>query len=132
MFFSGDDSNANTTNIYNNVCYASDNANTGLIDFGANGGYAVTKHVFKNNIVLNTGTNTSALINVSTIIQHRHLTITFIIVIAMQGPCDAWSNGTTYTQAQWADYLKQRHQVRMHRFAQHLPTPSSFLPLTFA
>jgi hypothetical protein len=102
MFFSGDDANANATSIINNDCYAIDNANTELIVFGANGGYGVTNHTFQNNLVVNVGTNTTALVYVS---DDSTVALDYNDYWrSTDGNLIRWSNTTTYTQAQWADY----------------------------
>jgi hypothetical protein len=108
IFFSGDDSNANVTNVYNNVCFASDNQNIKLVQFGANGGFAVTNHVFKNNILLNTGTNTSELVYVS---DDSSVTLDYNLYYRNSaGNLIRWSNTTTYTQANWATYQSASSQ----------------------
>ena len=116
MFFSGDDANANTTNIYNNVCYASDNGNTQLITFGANGGYAVTNHNFKNNIVYNTGTNTTALVYVS---DDSTATLDYNLYYRNSAGNLIQIGASTYTQAQWANYLAAQSPQDAHS-----PTPA--------
>ena len=102
FFSTGDDTNNNYTFIYNNTFYASDNADTVMLDFGADGGYGVTKHVVINNIVYNGGTNAYPIVAVSSASDVWLNSNMYYRVGG--GNLIKWSSGTTYTQAQWSTY----------------------------
>jgi len=102
FFSSGDGSNANQTIVVNNTCYAADSSTGFLFQFGAPGGFEVTNHVFENNIVMLESSSGTALVYVapgSEIVSDYNLFYRSTI-----GNLAIWSNGTTYTQAQWANY----------------------------
>lgn len=108
-FFShGDGSNANQTIVANNTCYAPDSSTGFLFQFGAPGGFEVTNHLFKNNIVMLDSSSSTALVYVSpssTIVSDYNL-----FYRSTSGKLITWSNGTTYTQAQWANYKTDSKQ----------------------
>jgi hypothetical protein len=116
IYSTGDDTNANPTVIYNNTMFSSDAYSGMLIALGTNGGYGVTNHTLKNNIFYTTDTNSDAILYVS---DSSTATLDNNLYYRPNaGDLIRWSNTTTYTQAQWANYKTASSQDA------HSPTPA--------